>query len=189
MTSSQADIALWEAYKTGDREAFGLLFEKYYTALYQFGSKFTANQELLEDCIQELFAELWQRKSVTQVISVKAYLLKSLKYKIFRSLNKISVQVSQPLTDNMAFQIAHEDILITLEETKEQTDKVLNAMKSLTSRQKEIIYLQFYQELNYEEVSEIMNINYQAARNLLYQSIKALKKILGGLTILSFIIN
>ncbi|HEY1199844.1 MAG TPA: sigma-70 family RNA polymerase sigma factor, partial [Niastella sp.] len=56
------------------------------------------------------------------------------------------------------------------------------ALGQLSNRQKEIIYLKFYQELNYDEVSEIMNINYQAARNLLYQSIKSLKKLLTTLT-------
>jgi RNA polymerase sigma factor (sigma-70 family) len=58
----------------------------------------------------------------------------------------------------------------------------VQALAQLSNRQKEIIYLKFYQELNYEEVSEIMNINYQAARNLLYQSIKSIKKLLTALT-------
>jgi RNA polymerase sigma-70 factor (ECF subfamily) len=57
---------------------------------------------------------------------------------------------------------------------------VLGALERLSSRQKEIIYLKYYQNLSYEEVSEIMNINYQVARNLLYQAIKSLKTILAG---------
>jgi RNA polymerase sigma-70 factor (ECF subfamily) len=69
----------------------------------------------------------------------------------------------------------------------EKTARVLQALDQLSNRQKEIIYLKFYQELNYEEVSEIMNINYQAARNLLYQSIKSLKKLLTHLTFFSFV--
>ena len=57
-----------------------------------------------------------------------------------------------------------------------KTDPV--KVEQLSHRQKEIIYLKFYQNLSYDEVSSIMNINYQAARNLLYQAIKALKKIM-----------
>lgn len=63
---------------------------------------------------------------------------------------------------------------------------MLQALAQLSNRQKEIIYLKFYQELNYDEVSEIMNINYQAARNLLYQSIKSLKKLLTTLAFFYF---
>ena len=70
---------------------------------------------------------------------------------------------------------------------EEKTARVLQALDQLSNRQKEIIYLKFYQELNYDEVSEIMNINYQAARNLLYQSIKSLKKLLTTLAFFCFL--
>jgi RNA polymerase sigma-70 factor (ECF subfamily) len=57
---------------------------------------------------------------------------------------------------------------------------MLHALNNLTNRQKEIVYLKYYQNLSYEEVSEIMKINYQAARNLLYQTIKTLRSLLAG---------
>ncbi len=57
---------------------------------------------------------------------------------------------------------------------------MLDALGRLSNRQREIIYLKYYQNLSYEEVSEIMNINYQVARNLLYQAIKSLKSLLAG---------
>ncbi len=61
---------------------------------------------------------------------------------------------------------------------------MINALAQLSARQKEIIYLKFYQNLSYEEVSDIMNINYQVARNLLSQAIKTMKKILQKLPLL-----
>jgi RNA polymerase sigma factor (sigma-70 family) len=64
---------------------------------------------------------------------------------------------------------------------------VLVALGRLSNRQKEIIYLKYYQNLSYEEVSEIMNINYQVARNLLYQAIKSLKSLLAGTMELFFL--
>ena len=53
------------------------------------------------------------------------------------------------------------------------TKKIFDAFEKLSPRQKEIIYLKFYHNLSYEAVSEIMDINYQAARNLLSQAIAA----------------
>jgi RNA polymerase sigma factor (sigma-70 family) len=76
------------------------------------------------------------------------------------------------------FKISHEMLLINDQENKELAQKVFNAMQELSAREKEIIYLEFHPNLSYEEVSEIMNINYRAARNLVYQSIKVLKKII-----------
>ena len=178
MISSNPDIVLWESYKQGDRESFGKLFRRYHQPLIQFGGKFSSDQELLEDCIQELFVELWQNKSQTQVQSVKAYLFKALKYKLFRALQKKSGLALTSIHDETGFEFSHETLLISKQESEEKAAKVIAAMQQLSNRQKEIVYLKFYQELSYEEVSEVMGINYQVARNLFHQSVKALRKIL-----------
>ena len=187
MISNQPDITLWEAYQKGDHHSFASLFRRYYEPLVQYGSKLTGNSDMLEDCIQELFTELWQNKSQTQVQSVKAYLFKSLKYKLYRAQQR---KVASPFNENhsdVLFEISHETLVVSRELDAEKTARVLQALGQLSNRQKEIIYLKFYQELNYEEVSDIMNINYQAARNLLYQSIKSLKKLLTALTCFCFL--
>ena len=177
MNESQ-DIALWDALKQGDRESLGQLFRKYYEPLFRYGSKLTTNESLLEDCIQELFTELWLSKSRTEVRSVKAYLFKSLKYKLFRMLQQKPAVKAGENPHELLFELSHVDFLINQEEQKEKSVRVLEALDKLSSRQKEIIYLKFYQELSYEEVTEIMNINYQVARNLLYSSIKSLREML-----------
>jgi len=148
--------------------------------MYLFGNKFVADKDLLEDAIQELFLELWQSKSQTPVYSVKAYLLKSLKYKLLKLIKANEQQKTIRDPNDSYFEWSHENFLIEQQENQEKRELILMAVAQLTNRQKEIIYLKYYQNLNYEEISDIMNINYQVARNLLYQSIKALKKILSN---------
>jgi RNA polymerase sigma factor (sigma-70 family) len=169
---------LWEGFRKGDKEAFAALFRRHYETLFRYGSKFTNDTKLLEDSIHELFIELWQAKSNTPVLSVKAYLLKSLKYKILKIFRQNGRLI--PLTDynDIAFEWSHEQFLIDQQDSIEKKKLLLNALGRLSNRQKEIIYLKYYQNLSYEEVSEIMNINYQVARNLLYQAIKSLKSLL-----------
>ncbi len=176
MRPNEEDILLWKQYQQGDEEAFARIFRQMYPSLFQFGLKMTARTDVLEDSIQELFTELWQNKSRTDVQSVKAYLLKSLKYKLLRALTKKTPLHLDDVANDYVFELSHESLLISREENQEQTTKVLQAFGHLSHRQKEIIYLRFYQELNYEEIGDVMNINYQVSRNLLYQAIKALKK-------------
>ncbi len=88
MNTANQDITLWESFRKGDKEAFAALFREHYATLFRFGSKFSTDTELLEDAIQELFIELWQAKSRAPVLSVKAYLLKSLKYKLLKAFRK-----------------------------------------------------------------------------------------------------
>jgi RNA polymerase sigma-70 factor (ECF subfamily) len=179
LSNDDQDITLWERFRDGDTAAFSLLFRRHYESLVRYGNKFTPNTEALEDSIQELFIELWQAKSRTPVLSVRAYLLKALKYKLLKKYNRM--QDTVPLKeDEGGFEWSPESSLIARQDSHEKEKIVTVALNGLTSRQKEIVYLKYYQNLSYEEVSEIMNINYQAARNLLYQAIKALKSRLPG---------
>jgi RNA polymerase sigma-70 factor (ECF subfamily) len=76
----------------------------------------------------------------------------------------------------MLFEVSHDNFMIEKQEDQQKKQRIIDALKTLTNRQREIIYLKIYQELSYEEISDIMSINYQVARNLMSQAIKALKK-------------
>ena len=179
MNENEVDILCWNAFKQGDREAFDNLFRRHYSLLFQYGCKLCPDQEILEDCIQELFIEIWQSSSSTPIQSVKAYLLKALKYKLFKQLKPSkTLRVVDKLEDEMSFIISHEDFMIQEEERKTSFQQVTNAINRLPNRQKEIVYLKIYQSLEYEEISEVMNINYQVARNLFYQAIKSLRSLI-----------
>ena len=180
MNNAKQDILLWESFRKGDKDAFASLFRQHYEMLFRYGSKLTADPEVLEDCIQELFIEIWQAKSETPVFSVKAYLIKSLKYKILKTFRQKGKTLSLTAGNDLVFEWSHETFIIAEEENAEKKQRITAALQRLSNRQREIIYLKYYQNLSYEEVSEIMNINYQVARNLLYQAIKSLKTLLAG---------
>lgn len=188
MNTAKEDILLWESFRKGDKEAFATLFRIYYEPLIRYGGKFTSDMETLEDCIQELFIELWQTTARTTVLSVKAYLLKSLKYNILKSYRKRHGFLSIVDGGNH-FVWSHETFLISEQEDEEKKVRLLKALEQLSSRQKEIVYLKYYHNLSYDEICDVMNINYQVARNLLYQAIKSLKKWLPGPLGLIFLLS
>lgn len=61
------------------------------------------------------------------------------------------------------------------EETEEVKQKFEQVLNMLNSRQKEAIYLRFQLDLSYEEISELLGINYQSARNLIHRSITKIR--------------
>jgi RNA polymerase sigma-70 factor (ECF subfamily) len=173
------DIVLWNQFRNGDTESFVSIFKKYYSNLFNYGCKITADHAIIEDCIQDLFIDLWRTGGKAEIISLKAYFFRAFKFKLIKAISKENKTSSfVPGLHENDFEISREVFLINNHENKELSEKVFAAIEELSSRQKEIIYLKFHQNLSYEEVSEIMNINYQAARNLVYQAIKVLKKII-----------
>lgn len=71
---------------------------------------------------------------------------------------------------------SHEDFLIALQTTEEQSEALARSLNYLPARQREAIFLRFYEGLNYEKVAEVMNLNVQSVRNLIYQSLKTIKE-------------
>lgn len=189
MLISESDIELWNAFVLGNREALGNLFKRYYSLLFQYGYKICPDRIVLEDSIQELFVELWQKKPEQKIQSVKAYLLQALKYKLYKSFRnkKTTAPVEEGSVEH--FELSHENFLINKEASNEKTDKVLNAINQLPARQKEIIYLRIYKGLSYEEISEIMQINYQVVRNLFSQALKTFRKLIIPATIMLTVLN
>ncbi len=175
----QLDIQYWQSFLQGDKDALGWLFRRYYPDLFRYGHKICNDAAMLEDCIQELFIEIWQSRNPPPSTSIKAYLLKAMKYKLLKLLRKRNQTTLQPTPQGAKnFEISYEDFIIDRQDADDKAKRVVLALSQLTNRQKEIVYLKFYQNLGYEEISEIMNINYQVARNLLHQAVKAMKKIL-----------
>lgn len=172
------DILLWNQFRNGDSESFVSIFKNYYSDLFNYGCKITDDHTTIEDCIQDLFIDLWKTQGKPEIVSLKAYFFRAFKFKLIKAISKAGkISSFVPEIHQNEFEISYDILLVNEQSDKELAQKVFNAMQQLSARQREVIYLKFHQNMSYEEVSEIMNINYQAARNLVYQAIKVLKKI------------
>jgi RNA polymerase sigma factor (sigma-70 family) len=172
--------ALWNQFKAGDRIAFTRLMQTYYRDLFQYATKFTKDGELIKDCLQDLFLELWKKRSTLgETNYVKAYLLKAVRHKLYRQLYKNQRHTqAQPLDDNYCFDVVFsvEQLQIREEEVLHVTEKLTTLLNQLPRRQKEIIYLRFFQELEVEQIVQVMEINPQSAYNLLHKAIHRLRQ-------------
>lgn len=180
MTPFKDDIDLWKAFKKGDLHAFRLIYKEHYSGLYYFAMKLTQSHPVAVDCLQNLFINLWnKRNNLSDVNSIRPYLFKALRRDLNR-VNYFSVNKKNNGAELLQFQIAPtfspEDVLVedeTKQYLREQITQVLNA---LPVRQREAVYLKYYEDLSYKEIASIMGINYQSVVNLLYKAIASLKK-------------
>lgn len=66
--------------------------------------------------------------------------------------------------------------IIQQEFEEQQLKKLRQTLDKLSKREREVIYLKFYQEMDYEQIAALMSINYQSVRNLVHTAIRELKK-------------
>jgi RNA polymerase sigma factor (sigma-70 family) len=173
------DTEIWTSFKKGEEWASSLIYTEHAEKLYRYGLKFTSEITVIEDSLQDLFAELIKnRKSIGQTDNILFYLLKSFKRKLLRKMQTekrfVSDEELREYHFDVAWSVEHE---LILEEVSEQKSKMLlEALNELTPRQKEALYLRFTKELDYKEVAGLMDISVEACRNLISKAISTLKK-------------
>ncbi|MDO9040298.1 MAG: sigma-70 family RNA polymerase sigma factor, partial [Bacteroidota bacterium] len=162
-------------------QVLSLIYLQHSNALFDYGCRFTVDRDLVKDCIQEVFCSLMRtRSSLGETDNIRLYLLKSLKRKIIREL-KIANHPTSLLTDqDFPFDLRWaENMDDQLHDLNEEKKLLLSeAMLSLTERQKEAIYLRFNRGLEYEEISFLLNLNYQSSRALIHRAIEKLREII-----------
>jgi len=172
---------LWKEFIKGNKKALALVFQGFYEELFNYGKKLTGSKNLAEDGLQDLFLKLWiNREKLPEIDNHKAYLFTSLRNLLIDSLRWQSRFLNiLEINGNDLFEIEFsiEDILIRKQVDMEVREKLLDAMNKLSSRQKEAIYLRFFEGLEFETISSIMEINIQSVRNSIHRGIMALREI------------
>lgn len=172
---------LWQYFLNGDKKALSQIFLMYHDDLYRYGRKIAGNSDIVEDCIQDMFLKLWNnRKNLKLILIIKPYLLRSLRNHIIDTLelnddHQIFPDGTQEIS-NIVY--SHEDFIIKEEVDEEARQKVIQALNKLKPSQKEIIYLRYFQDIDFESISKIMNMSVPSTRNLLSKSMKVLRDLM-----------
>ena len=172
-----SDQIIWENFLCGDDEAYTYIYREYSQALYAYGMHFTSDKGLVEDCIQDVFVKIFQnRKHLQSTDNIKLYLFISLKNKLFNIFRK-DIKYSQidSLEPVFAAEYTIEDEIIENEKEQFLNEKMIRMLEVLSPRQKEIIYYRFVEGLSYEDICQIMDMNYQSTQNLIQRSLKKLR--------------
>lgn len=162
---------LWVLFIEGDMKAFHSIYSFHYNMLYNFGKRYLKSTEI-EDCIHDTFLNILNYKSsISEVRNVKAYIFKSFRNQIYKTKK----------SDKLDFNLI--EGTIPYEEDDGNKEKLLNELKELikklSPREREIIYLKYFQNFKNIEISELLGIKYQTVRNILAGAIKKLR-ILGN---------
>jgi RNA polymerase sigma factor (sigma-70 family) len=176
------DRVLWQRFKNGNDLAFSILYKKYVQRLYNYGMHTCHDRELVLDCLQELFGRLWDKRNhVADVEAVNFYLFKSFRRVLLNKLvqnRKRSLLSFDSKSTGFEFHSSLEDAIILEEASVQQIAQLKKAVETLTKRQREAIFLKFFNELSYQDVAAVMEMNVDSVYNLMTKAIDSLRKTL-----------
>ncbi len=176
-TPTNPPIDAWTKFRDGDFSSLGALFEKHYLELFYYGNKIVALPEMVKDTIQNLFIDVWERRNkMASVENIKAYLIISLRRELIHRLGKIRKENVEEKFSPLQFSFSPEDFVISNEQNEEHTRMLAGCMENLTDRQREVILLRFYHNLEFAEISQVLEMNIQSVRNLLFRALEKIRK-------------
>src|SRR4051812_40575924 len=88
------DEKLLELIRAGDRHAFEMIFNKYWSKLYRSAYNILRDRQTSEDLVQELLVQLWIKRDSLKIESLSAFLYAATRYQVFKIIKSGKVRVS-----------------------------------------------------------------------------------------------
>jgi RNA polymerase sigma-70 factor (family 1) len=166
------DYELIAAIRSGSQYHFKQLFDLYWSKLYIVANNVLRNEADAEDIVQELFIDLWNRRTTLVIDNVGGYLFTATRYGIARKLAK------RPL------QKRHVDLFEAIQdmadlgsslETNDLIDFIRGKIDQLPDRCKEVFELSRFEQLSTIEIAERLHISTSTVENQINKALKILR--------------
>lgn len=184
---------LWLKLKEGDSNGLEGIYRNFSPALFQYGLSLVPDQDFVQDCIQEVFIDIWKyHKNLQAADNVKIYLFRSLSHKIYREIKKNKKRKNEGRMDHLYtcfFSESKESEIISIQRDEILQKKLALALLKLPIRQKEVIQHLFFENFSYEETSKLMGINIRSVYTLAWKAISHLKKNMVSIILLCSLYN
>lgn len=153
---------LYRRIKKGDKQAFELLFHKYYAVLCALAEKILRSIEPAKDIVQEVFLKLWTEREQIQIeTSVKAFLFQWVKNKCLNYLRHLEVINLHQHESLKTSSIEYEDV----DDPEEELLATIYASIQMLSPQCQRVFkLSRFEGLKHKEIAEKLGISVKTVK-------------------------
>jgi len=172
-------IALWEGTLGGSERNYAELHANLYPKLFVFASRMLADEEVVNDLLQDLFVKFWENKQKIGTIKyVEAYFYRSARSIVLNHIRMTKHREAKlTLMPEPESVFSAEDIIVAHESDSLIKQQMVVALNSLPVKQREILIMRFYDELSYPQIAEILKIRYQSVINHVYRAVQTLRQV------------
>ncbi|WP_304196220.1 RNA polymerase sigma factor [Phocaeicola plebeius] len=152
-------------------------YKKYYNLLYNYGLKFINDPELIQDFIQDIFFRLCKKGNLDDIHVLKIYLLRAMKNTIYNYHTQQNETIN---IEDIEFSLSDDSESLKSFFAKDDKDiqeyqLILKGINTLSSQQKQILYLFYIKDLSHKEISAILDITPQSSMNALSKAIRKIR--------------
>jgi RNA polymerase sigma-70 factor (ECF subfamily) len=160
----------------GDKNAFEVLFKNHYANLCGYALKYVWELDQAEEIVQDLFFNLWNKKSQLYISSsVESYLFRAVRNACLNYLKhkKIQDNYASAVQENYSSGIRLNDNPM---ETLELQKRIDESIESMPPERKKIFLLSRYDGLKYKEIADKLGISVKTVEAQMGKALKYLRE-------------
>ena len=162
----------------GDTEQFGLLMERYESKLLRYGRKFLSDRENIEDLVQDIFIKAFQNiKGFDASKRFSPWIYRIAHNTFVNALKKNSRTPFMIELDTLVSHPVYEDPGETEREQSELKLMINKSLESISPKYKEVLILYYLEDLDYKEISEVLQVPTGTVGIRLRRAKEALKEV------------
>lgn len=160
-----------------DRNAFSLIYEKYFERIYRFIFKRVQDEAIAGDICQETMLKamfnIHKFENRGAPFSAWLYRIASNEVNLYfrKSKKMISVEIREKDVQAIMTEISIENV-----ESEDEQEKLISALNGLKPEHAELIDLRFFMRYSFKEIAEFYNITEANAKMRVYRILDRLKK-------------
>lgn len=168
------DEQLMECVTNGDLDKAAILFERYSPTLHNFFTKLTCNRNESEDLTQNLFVRLLKYRHTYRIgANFRSWIFQMARNIFYDEVEKNRKMPTDEIKD-------YDQSIIFEPQSWDRTEELElldKALANLPTEQREIIWLNRYENMTYGEIAKITNSTESAIKMKAHRALKNLKEI------------
>ena len=169
----------------GNLDELSQIYFHYYDLLFTYGMKHGSDRQAVEDSIQDVFMNLIKyRKTIGVVKNLPGYLVSTFRHQHFltEQNQKKKWPTGNVSAEHFEFFKTDDQDLQEQENIEQLHATIRQCIGKLSSRQQEIVFLRFENNISYEEIAGMLQISVDSCYKSVYRSIKTIRQEVGKMT-------
>lgn len=159
-----------ESLRQGSAEAFQFLYQKYHNKVYRFCFRLLGSEQAAKDAFQETFIKVYEKRKTFNGENFSAWLFTIARHTCYNMM--------RAKKEHSTFDETFHAKRMTPTTDFGLKKALESAIEQLSDNYKEAFILREYEELTYEEIAEILDIELSLAKIRVFRARRKLRKIL-----------
>jgi RNA polymerase sigma factor (sigma-70 family) len=171
------DPDIWRNIRDGDADAMRVLYQECFHDLYVYGMRMIPDKQLVQDCLHEVFCEIWlKRNTLSTVVYIRSYLKTCVRHRLLKEIEESKkLAALDEETQEQPGEQSYEFRLIASQEDEERHIRIGSALQQLSKMQRKIIQLKYYDGLSYEQIATQLKLKPRTVYNHIFIALSSLR--------------